>query len=1030
MVSTANTAPNIEGEDTEPVTSRPAPQAQDSPQAMEVDVRPAMSTKEETKPSTDVSAPEKSEGGESKCSDAAMDIDKGASADVVSTSPQPVKAEPIISINTQSRSPITIPPKSPDGPTTRSEVSKLEPTLEQLYRPYVLPDETDLDSARDRIRNGLEQTRVLRQAFTEQVYERYGVILKPFPSTREHADELEKLLANPHESMSKLAAIDREKKRERDRVRLEEGENDPLATFGGDGLHLVILPEEQPQLFDKGLALSQASAAAAEGLLDRVRRIRGYEIPQKEYVQRAVDRSLNSSPSLSIDSNFGMPQVQLQQRSSRKAGYSSMLTLTPEGETLQKGRKYNASQMALISKGVGVSEMKLDPRIGSSLVMHQRVIPKEFYETILPPLLGARQVGKMEIRKVHARKAIRSVIREIMEKEENDLDLEKASTKNDCNGKSKKGGSDDKDGSSGGGGPSELGLLHRLSSIAKKQRESKSSSDHIGDKSDSGGKSDEGAANLAIDPILAYSVMSAVGLVNEIDTEEYQKPSDDEENLGNPIAKTLGLSKLMNLSPVSAFVDSFAPTGRENKRKIADDNGQKQKKAKIDTAIADGKEGVLHIRGGGGDEEEKDPKNNPGKPTNQQAKRESSNSVTMPSNLNLSPTMQGQLLQQQSLLQSTMDPYRNAALAQLGLSMGTFPSQPTSDLSDYILRSQLDSNLLPGQLNYSQDAVTAMLLREQTAAIQYQAALTSLAAQNQFAAYSRSANSIRRSGAGTSRSPINLDPVIPPLQRKRSKSHEDITITNPPKRSRKGRGKGKQTSPKTSPLPRPSSAPAQPAPMILPKAVDPSKDPPQLPKVTGTKAQLHFTPPEAPKGISSEVVQLILDAKFHEAYALKPDQSELMIEFLQLLARAVPISEKDISDMLTKKLVKHSLKEFLDESNVALRDVIVATIIICLWNKNESYYKQFYVEAKELRTVNPNCNEVISFAVEKGLHALSSYSESQSSSALEMPKGQIASIINISLMKRVTINKQMVRVLLNDHVVSSSIFLSGSYKNL
>ena len=94
-----------------------------------------------------------------------------------------------------------------------------------------------------------------------------------------------------------------------------------------------------------------------------------------------------------------------------------------------------------------------------------------------------------------------------------------------------------------------------------------------------------------------------------------------------------------------------------------------------------------------------------------------------------------------------------------------------------------------------------------------------------------------------------------------------------------------------------------------------------------------------------------------------------------------------------------------------MRDVIVATINICLWNKNESYYKQFYVEAKESRTENPNCNDVISFAVEKGLHALSSHSESQSSSVLDMPAGEIASIINSSLMKRVTIDKQMVRQL-------------------
>jgi hypothetical protein len=206
-----------------------------------------------------------------------------------------------------------------------------------------------------------------------------------------------------------------------------------------------------------------------------------------------------------------------------------MLTLTPEGETLLKNKKYNATQMAFLARGVGVAEMKRDPRL-SSLVHHQRVVPKEFYETVLPPLLGARQVGRMEVRKVQARKAIRSVIREIMEKEEED-ELVLGKVKSDGAGL-KKSGDNDKDGS--GGSSSELGLLHRFHSISEKQNESKDSSDQA-KSAEGGGKSGESTANLAIDPVLAYSVMSAVGLVNA-------KKDEDEDEIFKTVKKDTKLN--------------------------------------------------------------------------------------------------------------------------------------------------------------------------------------------------------------------------------------------------------------------------------------------------------------------------------------------------------------------------------------------------------------------------------------------------------------------------------------------------------
>jgi hypothetical protein len=469
------------------------------------------------------------------------------------------------------------------APTSTTEP---QTTLEQLYAPYLLPEETSLAEARQRLRMALEQTRLLRESFTEQVYERYGVVLQPIPTTKEHNDRIKEIIANPRESKSMLILEENEKKKERERCKIEaanEGENDPLASFGGDGLQLVILPEQQHQSHhDKKRdtsAISAASAAATDVLLDKVRLRRGlaplgtteYYEPEKKRRSGELkpDRSLNSSPSVSVDSNLGQQPQQV----GRKAGYSSLLTLTPSGETLHKSKKY-PSQYALLSKGVGISEMKRDPRT-STLVAHQRVIPKEFYETALPQLVGARQVGRRERRRVEARRAIRSVIGLIMEKEKEDERLVR-SADSGGEGKGKGDGNDDKDGG-GGGGSSEIGLMHRLQSLSDQHHERKSTSDEQ-DKSNNEGESKpsgDTTADLAIDPLLAYSVMSAVGLVQTKHVEIGDKKSPPEvKDSGNSVAKMLGLSGLMKLGAVSDFVKSFSPVGAGNKRKQADDESQ------------------------------------------------------------------------------------------------------------------------------------------------------------------------------------------------------------------------------------------------------------------------------------------------------------------------------------------------------------------------------------------------------------------------------------------------------------------------
>lgn len=830
------------------------------------------------------------------------------------------------------------------------------------------------------------------------------------PSYSENEALLSEICADPISAAKRLEIAEAEKKRERERTKAEnEGENDPLASFGGDGLHLVLLPEEQSQQQrqeGKGgnVVISAASAAATEGLLDRIRRSRGLATltsdshddkrrKSGEYTVEshrgkggpAADRSLASSPSLSVDSYPGGGGQQYRQpqgmavQPSRKSGYSTMLTLAPEGETVLKNIKYNAVQSALLSKGVGVSEMKRDPRVASSLVMHQRAIPKEFHETALPPLLRARQVGRMEVRRVLARRAMRSVIREIMEKEREDEEkLQRLGEGADEEEPKRDSGNDDKDGASGEGS-SEISLFHRLKSLSDQHHDKNGGSDQGQDKAngDGGGKaSGATSANLEIDPILAYSVMNAVGLIQVKNNEDVDKQSSSKQaDSGSPIANTLGLSSLMNLNPVSDFVKSFLPICNENKRKQSEDRDndvEAVKKMKVDAQPEEGNSEVLHIRGGGGNEQEE-------KPSAQSMKRQTSSSgAPSPSNANMSNNNLS-LFQQPSLynlnpaaigsLASSLDAYQSAALAhQLGIPLGNLPSyqigsSAAPDLSDFFLRSQLAAarpdltslgstnlshpSVLSGQLNFSlrdqHEAVTAMILREQqnvaaaaAAAAHYQAALSSLAAQNPYAAYagpmpaSISQQPAAAPAATPTQSDLKTNGISPQLneanpsrspQRKRSRSlGTDNRIATSPKRPK---SKAKTKEKETSPLARPASAPVQPAPVILPKAVVTLKDdapPPDVTMPEFSRPELHFTPPEPPQGLSPEIAQLILDSKFHEAYALsheKTDQSEdLLVEFLLSLAAAVPIPRAAVLDTVRKELAMWtSLKEFMGETS-------------------------------------------------------------------------------------------------------------------
>jgi hypothetical protein len=102
------------------------------------------------------------------------------------------------------------PPPAPaaSGIDCSDEHSKLEEALKKerkpltdLYSPFVSHSDTTLEDARRRLRIALDQTRQLRGAFTERVYGKYRVCLKPPPQTEDILDAIKK---DPNGMVQKL----------------------------------------------------------------------------------------------------------------------------------------------------------------------------------------------------------------------------------------------------------------------------------------------------------------------------------------------------------------------------------------------------------------------------------------------------------------------------------------------------------------------------------------------------------------------------------------------------------------------------------------------------------------------------------------------------------------------------------------------------------------------------------------------------------------------------------------------------------
>lgn len=204
------------------------------------------------------------------------------------------------------------PEPPPEKPLTEEDKKRME--LLNTYGPYLIPSDTSLNAARARLRQALEQTRHLRVSFSDRVYNKYRILLRPVPKT---VDEIiEPIKRNPGEAKQKIVEKIKLIKDEKDAEKKEIPKRAAIISnsllsgeqiFGvpssasamniaeseqlfSAGLSLVILPEEEideneinldeyehrgptdPETGQRLGGISSAAAAAAEALLDRTRR--------------------------------------------------------------------------------------------------------------------------------------------------------------------------------------------------------------------------------------------------------------------------------------------------------------------------------------------------------------------------------------------------------------------------------------------------------------------------------------------------------------------------------------------------------------------------------------------------------------------------------------------------------------------------------------------------------------------------------------------------------------------------------------
>ena len=369
-------------------------------------------------------------------------ITKSVSVLVDAKSPMPIDATLKASLDVK---PESLTPKPDPVPSVGSDImettdgtnaaddtlQRLRAPLTETYAPYIQQSDTSLKDARDRLRKALEQTRQLREGFTDRVYKKYRVVLRPVPKSLDSI--VDPIVADPATASRKLQEEINQIKEEKD---IEKKEAQKLAAlkapvgpdgaplpnasaiaaetaeqlaFISSGLSLVVLPEDDvdeneidlskykyrgptnPETGQRVAGISAAAAAAAEALLDRVRRGAAMRIERQR--RRQLQLLTGETPETDTTSSIMFPSSlhlmssndstrQIPERqtpvaqaakgplgvgksppfpspSAVKANRASLsggalLSLNPSSEDMKPDGKPSAATAALISRGVGV----------------------------------------------------------------------------------------------------------------------------------------------------------------------------------------------------------------------------------------------------------------------------------------------------------------------------------------------------------------------------------------------------------------------------------------------------------------------------------------------------------------------------------------------------------------------------------------------------------------------------------------------------------------------------------------------------
>ncbi|EJK72942.1 hypothetical protein THAOC_05475 [Thalassiosira oceanica] len=137
------------------------------------------------------------------------------------------------------------PGRQPGGSSSDGPVRAARRPLEDLYGPYLAGSDRSLDDARSRLQTAIEQTRVLRRAMEDGAYGRFRCVLRPAPDSLR--DVVDPILDDPAGArdrlLAEIARVDGEKAAER-RTARENGYGPEELAYYGEGLHLVVLPED------------------------------------------------------------------------------------------------------------------------------------------------------------------------------------------------------------------------------------------------------------------------------------------------------------------------------------------------------------------------------------------------------------------------------------------------------------------------------------------------------------------------------------------------------------------------------------------------------------------------------------------------------------------------------------------------------------------------------------------------------------------------------------------------------------------